>query len=122
MQLRFVAARRFAMPHTRPILSRSCLTVALAFALAACGTQAPPKADTPSQEQRLFDLERRMERLEARPAVQPPYRTREEIQAHIKALEDERTKLRTDYLPQHPAIRDIDRRLEILNVQLRMLE
>ena len=110
------------MPHTRPILSRSCLTVALAFVLAACGTQVPPKADTPSQEQRLFDLERRMERLEARPAVQPPYRTREEIQAHIKALEDERTKLRTDYLPQHPAIRDIDRRLEILNVQLRMLE
>ena len=57
------------MSHTRPILSLSCLTVALAFALAACGTQAPPKADTPSQEQRLFDLERRMERLEARPAV-----------------------------------------------------
>jgi len=26
------------MSHTRPILSLSCLTVALAFALAACGT------------------------------------------------------------------------------------
>ena len=110
------------MSHTRPILSLSCLTVALALALAACGTQAPPKTDTPSVEQRLFDLERRMERLEARPAVQPPYRNKEEIQAHIKALEDERATLLADYLPQHPAIKDIDRRLEILNVQLRMLE
>lgn len=73
-------------------------------------------------EQRLFDLERRMERLEARPAVQPAYRTREEVQAHIKTLEDERTKLLIDYHAQHPAIKDIDRRLEILNVQLRMLE
>ena len=110
------------MSHTRPILSLPCLTVALAFALAACGTQAPPKADAPSVEQRLFDLERRMERLEARPAVQPAYRTREEVQAHIKALEEERTKLLIDYHAQHPAIKDIDRRLEILNVQLRMLE
>lgn len=109
------------MSHTRPILW-SCLSVALAFALAACGTQAPPKADTPSVEQRLFDLERRMERLEARPAVQPAYRTREEIQAHIKALQDERSRLRVDYNAQHPAIKDIDRRLEILNVQLRMME
>ena len=110
------------MSPTRPILSLSCLTVALAFALAACGTQAPPKADTPSAEQRLFDLERRMERLEARPAVQPPHQTREEIQAHIKALENERSRLLVDYHAQHPAIKDIDRRLEILNVQLRMLE
>lgn len=110
------------MSHTLPILSLPCLMVALAFALAACGTQAPPKTDTPSVEQRLLDLERRMERLEARPAVQPAYRTREEIQAHIKALEDERTKLLTDYHAQHPAIKDIDRRLEILSVQLRMLE
>jgi len=108
------------MSPTRSILSLSCLTVALALALTACGT--PPKADTPSLEQRLFDLERRMERLEARPAVQPPYRNKEEIQAHIKALEAERTKLLTDYHAQHPAIKDIDRRLEILNVQLRMLE
>jgi len=110
------------MQQRRPTLSLSCLTVALAFALAACGTQMPPKADAPSLEQRLFDLERRTERLEARPAVQPPHRSREEIQAHIKALEAERSKLLIDYLPQHPAIKDIDRRLEILNVQLRMLE
>jgi hypothetical protein len=110
------------MSHPLPIFSLSCLTVALTFALAACGTQAPPKADTPSVEQRLFDLERRMERLEARPAVQPAYRTREEIQAHIKSLEEERARLLVDFHAQHPAIRDIDRRLEILNVQLRLLE
>ena len=110
------------MSQRRPILSLYCLTVALTFALVACGTQAPPKADTPSLEQRLFDLERRTERLEARPAVQPPHRSKEEIQAHIKTLEAERSKLLIDYLPQHPATKDIDRRLEILNVQLRMLE
>jgi hypothetical protein len=111
------------MSHTRPILPLSCLTVALAFALTACGTQAPPKADTPSlEQQRLLDLERRTERLEARPAVQLPYRNKEEIQAHINALEDERAKLLTGYLAQHPAIKDIDRRLEVLYIQLRMLE
>ena len=110
------------MSPTRPIPSLSCLTVAFAFALAGCGTQTPPKADPPSLEQRLFDLERRMERLEARPAVQSPYRNKKEIQAQIKALEDERTQLLIDYHAQHPAIKDIDRRLEILNAQLRMVE
>lgn len=105
-----------------PILSRFCLTVALPAALAACGSPAPPKADAPSLEQRLFELERRMERLEARPEAKTPYRSKAEIQAHIKALEDERDKLLTRYLAQHPAIRDIDRRLEILNSQLNMLE
>jgi len=110
------------MSHTLSILCRSCLPAALALALAACATPAPPKADTPSVEQRLFDLERRMERLEARPAVQPAYRTREEVQAHIKDLETERSRLRVDYHAEHPAIKDIDRRLEILNVQLKMME
>jgi hypothetical protein len=94
--------------------------VAFAFALAACGSQAPPKTDKPSLEQRLFELERRMERLEARPAVEPPYRSKAEIRAHIEALEEERGELLTRYYAQHPAIKDIDRRLEILNIQLRM--
>lgn len=96
--------------------------VALAFSLAACESQAPPKIDTPSLEQRMFELERRVERLEARSAIKPPYRNKAEIQANIKALEDERAKLLTLYLPQHPYIKDIDRQLEILNSQLKMLE
>lgn len=105
-----------------PRLSRSCLTAALAFALAACESPAPPKADTPSMEQRVFELERRMERLEARPDVKPPYRSKAEIQANIEALQNERAKLLSRYLPQHPEIRDIDRRLEILYSQLPMTE
>jgi len=110
------------MPHTPPILSRAWLTVALSFSLAACGSQAPPKTDTPSLEQRMSELERRVESLEARPVVKPPYRNRAEIQANIRALEDERAELLTHYLPQHPYIKGIDRELEILNSQLKMLE
>lgn len=110
------------MPYTHTILSRSWLTVALAFSLAACGTQAPPKTDTSSLEQRMLELEGRVERLEARPAVKPPYRNKTEIQANIKELEDERAKLLITYLPEHPDIKDIDRQLEILNSQLKMLE
>ncbi len=96
--------------------------LALTFALAACGSSAPPKTDTPSVEQRLSDLERRVDMLEARPEVQLPYRSKAEIQANIEALEAERGKLLTHYYPQHPEIKDIDRRLEILNSQLQMLE
>ena len=70
----------------------------------------------------MFELERRVERLEARPAIKPPYRNKAEIQANIKALEDERAKLLVQYLPQHPYIKDIDRELEILNSQLEMLK
>ena len=94
--------------------------LALTFALAACGSPAPSKTDTPSVEQRLSDLERRVDMLEARPEVQPPYRSKAEIQAHIAALEAERGKLLALYYPQHPEIKDIDRRLEILNFQLQM--
>ena len=110
------------MSPARPTRSRSCLTLALAFALTACGSLAPPKRDAPSLEQRVLELEHRMEILEARPAVAPPYRSREEIQAHIKALEQERAALLTHYFDQHPAIKDIDRRLGILNTQLKLLD
>ena len=102
--------------------SRSCLMLALTFALAACGSPAPPKVDAPSLEQRLSELERRVDMLEARPVVQPPYRSKVEIQANIEALEAERNKLLAHYYPQHPEIKDIDRRLEILYSQLQMLE
>jgi hypothetical protein len=95
----------------------------LLLALAACSTPAP--APTPQAlplEQRISDLERRVELLEARPAVALPYRDRAEIEAHIRMLEAERAALLGRYLPDHPLIRDIDRRLAILNTQLDMLE
>lgn len=110
------------MPSTPTIFHRSCVAVTLALALAACGTQAPLKTDTPSMEQRLLDLEHRLDSLEARNAVAPPYRNKAEIEAHIKALEEERSKLLVSYTDQHPAIRDIDRMLAILNNQLKTME
>ena len=110
------------MRYAFPLPSRACQALALAFALAACASHPPPKAEPPSLDQRMLELERRVEKLEARPEIQPPYRDKSEIEAHIKALEDERAKLLVDYLPQHPVIRDIDRKLGILNTQLKMLE
>lgn len=101
-------------------------TVAIAMllpVLAACGTPAPtPTPQASPLEQRLSDLERRVEMLEARPAVALPYRDRAEIEAHIQTLEAERAALLGRYLPDHPLVRDVDRRLEILNTQLKMLE
>jgi hypothetical protein len=98
------------------------VALALAFALAGCGSNGLLKTDTPSTEQRLLELERRMDRMEARFSVAPPYRNKAEIQAHIKELEAERAELLTRYLPQHPAIKDIDRMLWILDKQLKELE
>jgi len=111
--------RNFPQP---PLMLKRLSPVALALALVltACETPAPAKSEAPPLAQRVNELEHRVERLEARPAVQPPLRSKEEIEAHIKSLEAERAKLRVDYLPQHPAIRDIDRRLDILNAQLKM--
>jgi len=110
------------MSPIRPILSQSCLMLALAFALAACRSATATKPDTPTLEQRMLQLEGRVEKLEARPEVKPPFRSKAEIQANIQALEAQRGQLLIRYLPQHPAIRDIDRSLEILRTQLKTLE
>jgi len=88
---------------------------------AATPPASPAVENTPLMHQRLDDLERRVQRLEGRPAVEAPYRDREEIQAHIKRLEAERAKLLVKYTDQHPAVRDIDRKLLILNEQLQRL-
>jgi hypothetical protein len=109
------------MSPTRPLFALNCLTIALA--LSSCAPYAPtPRTDKPSVDERLSDLERRVERMEARPDVAPPYRSKEEIQANISELEEERGRLLIGYTPQHPAIRDIDRELSILNSQLKMLQ
>lgn len=105
----------------RPLMLKRLSPVALALMLTDCETPAPAKSGEPALTQRVNELEQRVERLEARPAVQPPLRSRTEIETHIKSLEAEHTKLLVDYLPQHPAIRDIDRRLDILNAQLKTL-
>lgn len=83
---------------------------------------APPAAGPATTEQRLTDIERRVQRLESRPPVEAPARSREEVQAHIKGLESERAKLLVKYTDQHPAVRDIDRKLLILGEQLRLIE
>jgi hypothetical protein len=93
----------------------------LVFAGCAAPAPAPEPGGTPL-EQRLSDLERRIELLEARPQIMPPFRNRAEIEAHIQVLEAERTSLLTRYFAEHPLIRDIDRQLLILNTQLKMIE
>lgn len=103
-------------------LSLTCPATALAFVLTACGSHAPSNPDVPSLEQRVDALERRMDSLETRPEVKPPFRNKAEIQAHIEALEVQRAQLQTRYLAPHPEIKDIDRKLDILYAQLRMLE
>lgn len=100
------------------------LSMGASMLLAGCGS-APmrqPDAADASLEQRLFELERRVDRLENRPDIQAPYRNREEIQSQVKALESERAALLTKYTERHPAVRDIDRRLLILGNQLKLLE
>ena len=103
---------------------RSPVGLLPALLLGACAVQGGGTAssDTPQVEQRLVDLEQRVQRLEERPPVAAPHRDREEIQAHIKQLEAERAKLLVKYTDQHPAVRNIDRKLLILNEQLGMLK
>jgi hypothetical protein len=102
---------------------RCSLVLSLSLLVSGCAVQpsAPPTADKATTEQRLDDLERRVQHLEGRPPVEVPYRNREEIQTHIKFLESERAKLLVKYTDQHPAVRDIDRKLLILNEQLHRL-
>jgi hypothetical protein len=82
----------------------------------------PKPAPGEVSEQRLSDLERRVQRLEGRPPVEAPYRSREEIEAQIKELQTQRAKLLVKFTAEHPAVRDIDRKLLILDEQLRMLQ
>ena len=91
---------------------------------AGCGSTPSRQlgaTDVPA-EQRLSELERRVDRLESRPDIQTPYRNREEIESQVKALEKERAALLTKYTERHPAVLDIDRRLLILGNQLKLLE
>jgi chromosome segregation ATPase len=96
----------------------------LGLLLVGCASQemVPTVANQSATEQRLADLERRVQQLEKRPPVEAPYRNRDEIQAHISQLEAERGKLLLKYTELNPAVRDIDRKLLILREQLRMLE
>lgn len=91
--------------------------------LSACANVTPDggSARGPT-EQRLDELERRVESLESRPEVHAPLRTREDVLKHRDSLVAERGKLLTRYTEQHPAIRDIDRQLRILDLQLKSLE
>lgn len=82
--------------------------------LTACAPQTATRPDTPTMEQRVSDLERRLERLEARPEVQAPYRSKAELEATIQSLQNERIRLLSRYTAQHPEIRDVDRQMKML--------
>lgn len=96
----------------------------LCLLLAGCASHeaVPPTDSHAVTEQRVADLERRMQRLESRPPVEAPYGNREEVLSRIKQLEAERGNLLLSYTELHPAVRTIDRKLLILREQLRMLQ
>ncbi len=98
------------------------LLCALPLLTACAQTTPPPASDTTRIEQQLNDIERRVELLESRPQVQAPLRTREDILEHRERLTAERVRLMTRMTDQHPAIRDIDRQLRILDLQLKSIE
>ena len=105
------------------ISSKARALLCAAPLLTACAqTTPPPASDTTRIEQQLNDIERRVELLESRPQVQAPLRTREDILEHREKLTAERVRLMTRMTDQHPAIRDIDRQLRILDLQLKSIE
>jgi hypothetical protein len=110
------------MLHVSTVLSRYCLTLAIASVLAGCATYGPQQGNTPALEQRVLELEDRVRRLEAESLGAPLAPGNAEKQAEINALEAERARLLTRYYEQHPAIRVIDRRLAILRGQLQPQE
>ncbi len=96
-----------------------------ALALTACVQPPPaPPPSGPSIDQRVQDLEWRLDALERYVTNMPsaPLRSRAEIEANIHALEAQRVQLLLRYTPAHPDIRDIDLRLRLLRGQLQMLD
>jgi hypothetical protein len=104
------------------------LAALAATVLAAACAQAPlpaaPDGQTLSAEQRLQNLEWRVDALERFITNVPgiPQRSRAEIEANIRSLEQRRVELLQRYLPPHPAIREIDLSLKLLRWQLQMLD
>jgi hypothetical protein len=101
------------MAFLRPALLM--ILPALGATLAACAPAPVPMTASPS-------MEAHMDKLEAGGEASHPYRNAQEIQANIDQLTEARSKLLARYTPTHPEIRDIDRRLRILDAQLRMLQ
>lgn len=51
-----------------------------------------------------------------------PYRSKVELQAHIRRLEQQRAALLVNITPLHPTIRDIDRQIRMLKWQVGTVE
>jgi hypothetical protein len=119
------AAKRGPLGLADTIAMQSVIFCLVALLLAAC-VQEPPQPPAPglSVEQRVQNLERRLDALERfvtnTPA--PPLRSRAEIEANIHTLEHQRLQLLDRYQPAHPDIREIDLRLKLLRLQLQMLD
>lgn len=103
---------------------RAAVLAASALGLAACATPPSPSPEVVALEQRLSQLEGRIELLEryvtAVPA--PPLRSRDEIEQHIRTLESRRATLLQRYTPAHPEVRDVDLQLRLLRLQLAVLD
>jgi predicted nucleic acid-binding Zn-ribbon protein len=90
----------------------------------ACAQQATvqPEPEMDALRQRLQALERRVENLEHQilslPAAQS--RSRAELESEMRTLQAQRSVLLERYTDLHPDVRDIDRRLRLLKLQLEM--
>ena len=98
------------------------LLCALPLLTACAQTTPPPASDTTRIEQRLNDIERRVELLESRPQVQAPLRTREDILEHRERLTAERVRLMTRSPDQLRAIRDLGRHMRSQDLQEKSIE
>ena len=103
---------------------RAAVLAASALGLAACATPPSPSPEVVALEERLSQLEGRIELLEryvtAVPA--PPLRSRDDIEQHIRSLEAKRAALLQRYTPAHPEVRDVDLQLRLLRLQLAVLD
>ena len=101
-------------------------SLALAVLMSACAQSPvpPPSAPALSIEERVQQLEWRLDALERFATNLPsiPVRKRSEIEENVRALEQQRIKLLERYLPAHPSIREVDLSLRLLRWQLQMLD
>lgn len=116
-------ASEASIPRRGDSIARVVLA-ATALALTACAAPPAPSPEVVALEQRLSQLEGRVELLEryvtAVPA--PPLRSRDEIEQHIRSLEARRATLLQRYTPAHPEVRDVDLQLRLLRLQLAVLD
>jgi len=100
------------------------VTALLAASLSlSCATGGPiqPYYDL---EKRIYELERRIAVLESRyeHPTPIPQRSKKELQGQLDGLRKEREKLSLSYTDQHPRVMELDRKIRVLEQQIKLLQ